>query len=211
MFVSAVTMARGRFAHDRREPFSKLWRPMGIVPFNPMENQPCHAKSSSLSQLRSRLPFLRLPKARPMPTGSAAAVSVAVTAVASAAWAVAASATSATWATAASIVPAVGAIGITGVIGIIGIIGVIGATIITAGTGPATAGTACTKGRRRWRPAVSGPIAAPTPGPCTCLTKTYTQDGLVVFADLCTKESASAPVGGTNSSEAAPQDPRSGG
>jgi hypothetical protein len=59
--------------------------------------------------------------------------------------------------------------------------------------------------------AVSGPIAAPTPGPCTCLTKTYTQDGLVVFADLCTKESASAPVGGTNSSEAAPQDPRTGG
>src|ERR1700722_7867891 len=52
--------------------------------------------------------------------------------------------------------------------------------------------------------AVSGPIANPTPGPCTCLTKTYTQDGLVVFADLCTKESASAPVGGTNSSEAAP-------
>jgi hypothetical protein len=59
--------------------------------------------------------------------------------------------------------------------------------------------------------AVSGPIANPTPGPCTCLTKTYTQDGLVVFADLCTKESASAPVGDTNSSEAAPQDPRSGG
>jgi hypothetical protein len=59
--------------------------------------------------------------------------------------------------------------------------------------------------------AFSGPIATPTPGPCTCLTKTYTQDGLVVFADLCTKDSASAPVGGTNSSEAAPQDPRSGG
>ena len=59
--------------------------------------------------------------------------------------------------------------------------------------------------------AVSGPIANPTPGPCTCLTKTYTQDGLVVFADLCTKELASAPVGDTNSSEAAPQDPRSGG
>ena len=33
----------------------------------------------------------------------------------------------------------------------------------------------------------------------------------MVFADLCTKESASAPVGGTNSSEAAPQDRRSGG
>src|SRR3974390_3301037 len=40
---------------------------------------------------------------------------------------------------------------------------------------------------------VSGPAAS---GPCTCLTKTYTQDGLVVFADLCTKESAAAPVNG---------------
>ncbi len=35
---------------------------------------------------------------------------------------------------------------------------------------------------------------AVTPGPCTCLTKTYTQTGLVVFADICTKESASAPA-----------------
>ena len=35
---------------------------------------------------------------------------------------------------------------------------------------------------------------AVTPGPCTCLTKTYTQTGLVVFADVCTKESASAPA-----------------
>jgi len=33
-----------------------------------------------------------------------------------------------------------------------------------------------------------------TPGPCTCLTKTYTPSGLVVFADICTKESASAPA-----------------
>ena len=46
------------------------------------------------------------------------------------------------------------------------------------------------------------PVVAPgvtplaTPGPCTCLTKSYTQDGLVVFADLCTKESAAAPVNG---------------
>jgi len=31
-------------------------------------------------------------------------------------------------------------------------------------------------------------------GPCTCLTKTYTPEGLVVFADVCTKESASAPA-----------------
>jgi hypothetical protein len=33
---------------------------------------------------------------------------------------------------------------------------------------------------------------AAMPGPCTCLTKTYTPSGLVVFADICTKESASA-------------------
>jgi len=40
------------------------------------------------------------------------------------------------------------------------------------------------------------PYVAPAPGPCTCLTKNYTPDGLVVFADICTKESASAPVDG---------------
>jgi hypothetical protein len=34
-------------------------------------------------------------------------------------------------------------------------------------------------------------------GPCTCLTKTYTPSGLVVFADVCTKESASAQVFGS--------------
>lgn len=39
---------------------------------------------------------------------------------------------------------------------------------------------------------VGAPAAAP--GPCTCLTKTYTPAGLVVFADVCTKESASAPA-----------------
>ena len=38
------------------------------------------------------------------------------------------------------------------------------------------------------------PTTAVTPGPCTCLTKTYTPAGLVVFADICTKESASAPA-----------------
>jgi hypothetical protein len=31
-------------------------------------------------------------------------------------------------------------------------------------------------------------------GPCTCLTKDYTPEGIVVFKDLCTKEMASAPV-----------------
>jgi hypothetical protein len=38
------------------------------------------------------------------------------------------------------------------------------------------------------------PAVIATPGPCTCLTKTYTPSGLVVFADICTKESASAAV-----------------
>jgi hypothetical protein len=38
------------------------------------------------------------------------------------------------------------------------------------------------------------PAAVSVPGPCTCLTKTYTPTGLVVFADVCTKESASAPA-----------------
>lgn len=32
---------------------------------------------------------------------------------------------------------------------------------------------------------------------CTCLTKEYTQDGLVVFQDVCTKEIAAAPIGNT--------------
>jgi len=40
------------------------------------------------------------------------------------------------------------------------------------------------------------PVVEPAAGPCTCLTKNYTPDGLVVFADLCTKESASARVDG---------------
>jgi hypothetical protein len=38
---------------------------------------------------------------------------------------------------------------------------------------------------------------AAVPGPCNCLTKNYTPSGLVVFADICTKESASAPVDGS--------------
>ena len=33
--------------------------------------------------------------------------------------------------------------------------------------------------------------------PCTCLTKEYTPDNLVVFKDVCTKEVASAPIGNT--------------
>ena len=46
-----------------------------------------------------------------------------------------------------------------------------------------------------------------TPGPCTCLTKNYTPDGKVVFADLCTKETASAPVDGTDDHAQAEQTP----
>jgi hypothetical protein len=46
------------------------------------------------------------------------------------------------------------------------------------------------------------PEDGPAPGPCTCLTKTYTPSGLVVFADVCTKESASASVYGGASAQA---------
>jgi len=53
----------------------------------------------------------------------------------------------------------------------------------------------------------AAPVSAAGPGPCTCLTKTYTQDGLVVFADVCTKEAASARVGGGASSDATPVPP----
>ena len=44
------------------------------------------------------------------------------------------------------------------------------------------------------------------PGPCTCLTKNYTQEGLVVFQDLCTKEMASASVGASSDQAQADQD-----
>jgi len=43
-----------------------------------------------------------------------------------------------------------------------------------------------------------------TPAPCTCLTKTYTPTGLVVFADICTKEAASAAVDSTADAGQAP-------
>jgi hypothetical protein len=45
------------------------------------------------------------------------------------------------------------------------------------------------------------------PGPCTCLTKNYTPTGLVVFADICTKESASAPVDSSADATQAPTTP----
>jgi hypothetical protein len=50
-------------------------------------------------------------------------------------------------------------------------------------------------------PGYVAPAAAAAPGPCTCLTKTYTTAGLVVFADVCTKEAASARVDGTASND----------
>jgi hypothetical protein len=45
---------------------------------------------------------------------------------------------------------------------------------------------------------------APAPR-CTCLTKEYTPDNLVVFTDVCTKEVASAPIGNTQAQLPLPQ------
>jgi hypothetical protein len=53
---------------------------------------------------------------------------------------------------------------------------------------------------------LSEPIVT-APGPCTCLTKTYTPSGLVVFADVCTKESASASVNGSADATQVPTTP----
>jgi hypothetical protein len=52
--------------------------------------------------------------------------------------------------------------------------------------------------------AVSPAAVAAAPR-CTCLTKEYTQDGLVVFQDVCTKEVASAPIGNTQAQLPLPQ------
>ena len=49
---------------------------------------------------------------------------------------------------------------------------------------------------------VSFAVRAIEPGPCTCLTKNYTPEGIVVFQDLCTKEMASAPVAGSDQAQA---------
>ena len=46
-----------------------------------------------------------------------------------------------------------------------------------------------------------------TPGPCTCLTKNYTPEGLVVFKDQCTQEMASARVDGSPDNAQADQGP----
>lgn len=51
------------------------------------------------------------------------------------------------------------------------------------------------------------PAVVAAPGPCTCLTKTYTPSGLVVFADICTKESASASVDGSADASQVPTTP----
>jgi hypothetical protein len=53
-------------------------------------------------------------------------------------------------------------------------------------------------------PGVVLPAPVLAPGPCTCLTKTYTPDGLVVFADVCTNEAASARVDGGPAADATP-------
>jgi hypothetical protein len=45
-------------------------------------------------------------------------------------------------------------------------------------------------------PAYAAAPMAPSAKPCTCLTKEYTADKLVVFKDLCTKEIAASPMGG---------------
>ena len=39
---------------------------------------------------------------------------------------------------------------------------------------------------------VSAPVASVPTAPCNCLTKSYLQDGSVLFKDICTKESALA-------------------
>jgi len=40
---------------------------------------------------------------------------------------------------------------------------------------------------------VSAPVTTAAPAaPCTCLTKTYLQDGTVMFKDVCTNEAAAA-------------------
>jgi len=39
----------------------------------------------------------------------------------------------------------------------------------------------------------AAPVVTAPAAPCTCLTKTYLQDGSVLFKDVCTTESAIAP------------------
>jgi hypothetical protein len=55
--------------------------------------------------------------------------------------------------------------------------------------------------------ATSYAVAPAVARPCTCLTKEYTPDNLVVFKDVCTKEVASAPIGNTQVQLPVPADP----
>jgi hypothetical protein len=50
---------------------------------------------------------------------------------------------------------------------------------------------------RIWVRPVNYAVRVTEPGPCTCLTKGYTPEGMVVFRDQCTKEMAAAPVDGS--------------
>jgi len=47
------------------------------------------------------------------------------------------------------------------------------------------------------------PVVA-APNPCTCLSKEYTQDGMVVFQDRCTNEAAAAQIGGQQQTQVQP-------
>ena len=50
-------------------------------------------------------------------------------------------------------------------------------------------------------------VSRPAPAaPCTCLSKEYTRDNVVVFKDRCTNEMAAAPMGGQQQSQAQPGD-----
>ncbi len=63
---------------------------------------------------------------------------------------------------------------------------------------------------RYWiAPVVAGGVAAtyaattPASNTCNCLTQTYTQDGAVVFKDVCTNEMAMNPPAGPTTGDAA--------
>ena len=47
-------------------------------------------------------------------------------------------------------------------------------------------------------------VQRPVVTTCNCLTKEYTQDGMVVFQDRCTNEAAAAQIGGQQQSQAQP-------
>ena len=54
-------------------------------------------------------------------------------------------------------------------------------------------------------PAYAAVAPRPAAAPCTCLSKEYTQDGMVVFKDRCTNEAAAAPLANSQQSMAQPQ------